>query len=411
MTKELIGQGNIDQGQSELYKWGSIAGAIILSFLSPVGWSQQVGVGTTMPMAKLHIEVPPGYTSPLLQVNIQGSTPYLIVLPNGNVGIGVAAPSEVLDINGNIQFSGALMPGGNAGNSGQILVSQGAGMPPQWQNASILGDNWGSQTAVTSLPIIGNGTSSSPITLLSGSAAGDVLIYNGSSWVISPAPWDSVCNSLGINVIPKWVGSYLCNSVIYDDGSNVGVDTLSPEYKLDVKGDIRGWRLIPTYYGPQTFTANAKTFTVMADTLWDENKHFYILVRANPGVSWVEARDIASKYFGGYLVTVTSQAEQDLVSALINSVPLLPTGDAWIGYTDARKEGEWEWITGEIGVVSDDTLYTNWASGEPNDLGGEDCAILNISSSPSLKWNDNGCNGPYYHPFFIVEISYHESGY
>ena len=50
-----------------------------------------------------------------------------------NVGIGTATPSEKLHVVGNLRFDGALMPNGNAGTSGQVLVSQGAGTPPQWQ--------------------------------------------------------------------------------------------------------------------------------------------------------------------------------------------------------------------------------------------------------------------------------------
>jgi len=51
---------------------------------------------------------------------------------NKRLGIGTAAPAQRLDVSGNVQFSGALMPGGNAGTSGQVLRSQGAGMTPVW---------------------------------------------------------------------------------------------------------------------------------------------------------------------------------------------------------------------------------------------------------------------------------------
>lgn len=55
-----------------------------------------------------------------------------------NVGIGTSNPQEKLHVNGNHRFDGALMPNGNAGNVGQVLVSQGPGTAPVWQNAGSL---------------------------------------------------------------------------------------------------------------------------------------------------------------------------------------------------------------------------------------------------------------------------------
>jgi hypothetical protein len=51
-----------------------------------------------------------------------------------NVGIGTAAPAQKLHVNGNLRFDGALMPNGNAGTSGQVLVSQGPGVAPIWSS-------------------------------------------------------------------------------------------------------------------------------------------------------------------------------------------------------------------------------------------------------------------------------------
>lgn len=58
------------------------------------------------------------------------------VASGGNIGIGSTSPSQKLDVSGNVKFSGALMPNGSAGTSGQILVSQGSGNYPVWQNIS-----------------------------------------------------------------------------------------------------------------------------------------------------------------------------------------------------------------------------------------------------------------------------------
>lgn len=58
------------------------------------------------------------------------------ILSGGNIGVGTASPSQKLDVVGNVQFSQALMPNGNAGTSGQALISQGAGTAPIWSNVN-----------------------------------------------------------------------------------------------------------------------------------------------------------------------------------------------------------------------------------------------------------------------------------
>jgi hypothetical protein len=56
---------------------------------------------------------------------------------SGNVGIGITAPTEKLDVVGNVKFSGALMPNNLAGTSGNILTSSGAGIAPKWSTFTI----------------------------------------------------------------------------------------------------------------------------------------------------------------------------------------------------------------------------------------------------------------------------------
>jgi hypothetical protein len=49
-----------------------------------------------------------------------------------NVGIGINVPAQKLHVNGNLRFDGALMPNGNPGATGQVLISQGPGVAPIW---------------------------------------------------------------------------------------------------------------------------------------------------------------------------------------------------------------------------------------------------------------------------------------
>ena len=93
---------------------------------------------------------------------------------------------------------------------------------------------------------------------------------------------------------------------------------------------------------------------------------------------WSEAQTYAEQY-GGNLVSINSQEENDFITSKINS-------ETWIGLTDSEEEGVWKW--------SDNSEYdfSNWKSGEPSNSGngsacrpyGEDYVIIDNSGD----WND-----------------------
>jgi hypothetical protein len=137
-------------------------------------WAQNVGIGTAMPQTRLHVHGAGGVMDGIRVTSTEANGPtvnfyagtatpdaghisfgdntgwkfhitrasdganLVTVQDNGNVGIGTVTPTQRLHVVGNVQFSGALMPGGNAGTTGQVLVSQGAGNAPQWQDPSAL---------------------------------------------------------------------------------------------------------------------------------------------------------------------------------------------------------------------------------------------------------------------------------
>ncbi|MCX5789649.1 MAG: hypothetical protein NTX64_14265 [Elusimicrobia bacterium] len=50
----------------------------------------------------------------------------------GFVGIGTSNPGQPLDVNGNVKFTGALMPNNVAGTTGQFILTQGRNTAPVW---------------------------------------------------------------------------------------------------------------------------------------------------------------------------------------------------------------------------------------------------------------------------------------
>jgi hypothetical protein len=56
----------------------------------------------------------------------------------GNVGIGVANPTQKLDVDGSISYTGAIMPNGIAGTNGYLLTSTGGGTNTWTDPASLV---------------------------------------------------------------------------------------------------------------------------------------------------------------------------------------------------------------------------------------------------------------------------------
>lgn len=124
-----------------------------------------------------------------------------------------------------------------------------------------------------------------------------------------------------------------------------------------------------------------------APVLWDTedggNGHYYEVVYDTVDVATALSNAAASTYEGlsGYLVTITSQEEQDFLTSLVAACT-----QYWIAASDAETEGEWKWIAGpEAGELI--SGYANWMPGEPNDyMGREDYAVANRTNIG--QWND-----------------------
>jgi len=96
----------------------------------------------------------------------------------------------------------------------------------------------------------------------------------------------------------------------------------------------------------------------------------------NPQSLSGSAAQAFAQTLGANLVSVQSQAENDCI---INSLTDMgQTGVIWIGFNDETTEGSFVWYD------QSPVVYTNWAPGEPNNAGDEDCTQI----YPDGMWND-----------------------
>ena len=114
-----------------------------------------------------------------------GST-VMTLLQGGKVGIGVSVPTQALHIDGSLRLTGAIYDTNNsAGTNGQILISTGSAI------------DWKSLSEITGVD--GTGTA---------------------------------------NYIPKWSDTdSIGNSIIYDDGTKVGIGTAAPSRLLTLENN------------------------------------------------------------------------------------------------------------------------------------------------------------------------------
>jgi hypothetical protein len=135
---------------------------------------------------------------------------------------------------------------------------------------------------------------------------------------------------------------------------------------------------------------------------WPANGHWYEVAVVPYPIAWPDARDEAVAR-GGYLATLTSEAENLFVFDLTAATPgaWIQDGDKyqmngpWLGgYQDRtagnyiEPSGGWKWVTGEPWE------YTSWLPGQPDNDDwnnyGEDYLVFwgYWAQGPTPTWND-----------------------
>lgn len=138
-----------------------------------------------------------------------------------------------------------------------------------------------------------------------------------------------------------------------------------------------------------------------ANILGSETNEGHTYALTSSTMNWNEAAT-AAEALGGYLVTLNTRAENTWLYDKFGKYGGT-NRDLWIGAKDDVSEGSWYWDNGTTsgdGGVSDNISAgstwpdgeTKWASGEPNNSGGEDCGSIRGELNTE-KWNDLNCTG------------------
>jgi hypothetical protein len=144
--------------------------------------------------------------------------------------------------------------------------------------------------------------------------------------------------------------------------------------------------------------------------VWSANGHCYEAI-LQYGVSWQYATELCEAA-GGYLATITSEAENEFVKSLFADNEAFWFVD---GYNNAlgpvigglqpdgspEPDGGWLWHNGEP------WSYTDWSPGQPDDaVGGQErLRYFRPESTGIVGWDDVEVNNPFGHTRgYILEI-------
>jgi hypothetical protein len=125
----------------------------------------------------------------------------------------------------------------------------------------------------------------------------------------------------------------------------------------------------------------------------DGTMHYYHAMSTPGGINWNAARDSALGR-GGYLATLTSQAENDFVFGLVDSAVYWyhrPGSGLWAGpwLGGFQPSGSPEPDSGWLWIDNEPFAFLNWSPGEPDNQGNENALNFGESSSGRLPtWND-----------------------
>jgi hypothetical protein len=160
--------------------------------------------------------------------------PRLTILSGGNIGIGTSIPNHALTVNGDISANVLRLTSSTSNSNG---IQFGTDVNLYRLTGSILAtdDNF--------RPALGSNNTSNEVVVARTTTTTNTLEKRN----INTSVWNTTATfltassttSLTPNYLPKTITSNsLGNSIVYETNNNVGIDTIAPNEKLTVSGNI-----------------------------------------------------------------------------------------------------------------------------------------------------------------------------
>ncbi len=182
---DITGQYLVNGSPLQTGYWQRTSGSI-----APINITDSVNIGATATSSAL--------------IHLAGTAAENSFINTGNLGIGLTNPGYKVDVSGDINLSGAIRVGGDAGTSGYILTSSAGGVNT-WTNPNLVGVNYWQR----------NSGLVSPINILDSLSLGS-----------------TATNSATVHLS----GTSGVNSFI--NTGNFGVGLTNPSYTLDINGEL-----------------------------------------------------------------------------------------------------------------------------------------------------------------------------
>uniref|UniRef100_A0A7S2RT45 C-type lectin domain-containing protein n=1 Tax=Mucochytrium quahogii TaxID=96639 RepID=A0A7S2RT45_9STRA len=166
--------------------------------------------------------------------------------------------------------------------------------------------------------------------------------------------------------------------------SGIEWEGLIVDKKMDIPDskDSKGWKSKGSFVGViHASIRELYCFKVKYESrIQKYGSEYFVVYKGNDNRSSIKQR---CKDQNASLVEIHSPLENRLVNSLVP--PFLTNRGVFIGLSDIRKEGVFEWDSGTA------VEYTNWGAGEPKKHGEEfDCVVLRNS-----LWVNVKCSGEY----------------